>query len=109
MRRQVIDGIYSVLCASEGKNVSELFEARNAMSVLKAAGAMDEKTKTAVLEAFRLLGAAMIEGVPAWIERTASSVAQKMPQRPAREGLLSRIKNAQNEQEEKTETPPENG
>ena len=35
------------------------------MSVLKAAGAMDEKTKTAVLEAFRLLGAAMIEGVPA--------------------------------------------
>lgn len=109
MRRQVIDGIYSVLCASEGKNVSELFEARNAMSVLKAAGAMDEKTKTAVLEAFRLLGAAMIEGVPAWIERTASNVAQKMPQRPAREGLLSRIKSAQSEQEEKQEHAPDNG
>ena len=79
------------------------------MSVLKAAGAMDEKTKTAVLEAFRLLGAAMIEGVPAWIERTASNVAQKMPQRPAREGLLSRIKNAQSEQEEKQEHAPDNG
>ena len=27
-------------------NVSDLFEARNTMSVLKAAGAMDEKTRT---------------------------------------------------------------
>ncbi len=43
MRRQAIDGIYAVLSASNGMNVSDLFEARNAMSVLKAAGAMDEK------------------------------------------------------------------
>ena len=108
MRRQAIDGIYSVLCASEGKNVSELFEARNVMSVLKAAGAMDEKTKNAVSEAFRLLGGAMIGGVPAWIERKASDVAQKMPPLPAREGLLSRAKNAKGE-EEKSEPEQENG
>ena len=108
MRRQAIDGIYSVLCASEGKNVSELFEARNVMSVLKAAGAMDEKTKNAVSEAFRLLGGAMIGGVPAWIERKASDVAQKMPPLPAREGLLSRVKNAKGE-EEKSEPEQENG
>lgn len=108
MRRQAIDGIYSVLCASEGKNVSELFEARNVMSVLKAAGAMDEKTKNAVSEAFRLLGGAMIGGVPAWIERKASDVAQKMPPLPAREGLLSRVKNAKGE-EEKSEPEHENG
>ena len=108
MRRQAIDGIYSVLCASEGKNVSELFEARNVMSVLKAAGAMDEKTKNAVSEAFRLLGGAMIGGVPAWIERKASDVAQKMPPLPAREGLLSRVKNAKDE-EEKSEPEQENG
>ncbi len=108
MRRQAIDGIYSVLCASEGKNVSELFEARNVMSVLKAAGAMDEKTKNAVSEAFRLLGGAMIGGVPAWIERKASDVAQKMPPLPAREGLLSRVKNAKDE-EEKPEPEQENG
>ena len=108
MRRQAIDGIYSVLCASEGKNVSELFEARNVMSILKAAGAMDEKTKNAVSEAFRLLGGAMIGGVPAWIERKASDVAQKMPPLPAREGLLSRVKNAKDE-EEKSEPEQENG
>ena len=108
MRRQAIDGIYSVLCASEGKNVSELFEARNVMSVLKAAGAMDEKTKNAVSEAFRLLGGAMIGGVPAWIERKASDVAQKMPPLPAREGLVSRVKNAKGE-EEKSEPEQENG
>ena len=108
MRRQAIDGIYSVLCASEGKNVSELFEARNVMSVLKAAGAMDEKTKNAVSEAFRLLGGAMIGGVPAWIERKASDVVQKMPPLPAREGLLSRVKNAKDE-EEKPEPEQENG
>ena len=108
MRRQAIDGIYSVLCASEGKNVSELFEARNVMSVLKAAGAMDEKTKNAVSEAFRLLGGAMIGGVPAWIERKASDVARKMPPLPAREGLLSRAKNAKDE-EEKSEPEQENG
>ena len=79
MRRQAIDGIYAVLSASDGMNVSDLFEARNTMSVLKAAGAMDEKTRSAVFEAFRLLGSSMIGGVPGWLERTASSVAQKMP------------------------------
>ena len=85
MRRQAIDGIYAELSASGGMNLSELFEARNTMSVLKAAGAMDEKTKSAVLEAFRLLGSSMIGGVPAWLERTASTVAQKMPWEQRRE------------------------
>ena len=85
LRRQAIDGIYAVLSASGGMNVSDLFEARNTMSVLKAAGAMDEKTKSAVLEAFRLLGSSMIGGVPAWLERTASTVAQKMPWEQRRE------------------------
>ena len=85
MRRQAIDGIYAVLSASNGMNVSDLFEARNTMSVLKAAGAMDEKTRSAVLEAFRLLGSSMIGGVPAWLERTASSEAQKMPWEQRRE------------------------
>ena len=85
MRRQAIDGIYAVLSASGSMNVSELFEARNTMSVLKAAGAMDEKTKSAVLEAFRLLGSSMIGGVPASAERAASTVAQKMPWEQRRE------------------------
>ena len=32
-----------------------------------------------MFEAFRLLGSSMIGGVPGWLERTASTVAQKMP------------------------------
>ena len=80
----------------------------DAVEAVKAAGAMDEKTKNAVSEAFRLLGGAMIGGVPAWIERKASDVAQKMPPLPAREGLLSRVKNAKDE-EEKPEPEQENG
>ena len=62
------------------------------MSVLKAAGAMDEKTRSAVLEAFRLLGSSMIGGVPAWLERTASSVAQKMPWEQRREEARAEAK-----------------
>ena len=102
MRRQAIDGIYAVLSASNGMNVSDLFEARNTMSVLKAAGAMDEKTRSAVLEAFRLLGSSMIGGVPAWLERTASSVAQKMPWEQRREEARAEAKT-----EAKTETKTE--
>ena len=108
MRRQAIDGIYAVLSASNGMNVSDLFEARNAMSVLKAAGAMDEKTRSAVLEAFRLLGSSMIGGVPAWLERTASSVAQKMPWEQRREEARAEAK-IEAKAEAKTETRSETG
>mgnify|MGYP000192200411 CR=1 FL=1 len=107
MRRQAIDGIYAVLSASNGMNVSDLFEARNTMSVLKAAGAMDEKTRSAVLEAFRLLGSSMIGGVPAWLERTASSVAQKMPWEQRREEARAEAKieaRAETRSERRSET-----
>ena len=110
MRRQAIDGIYAVLSASNGMNVSDLFEARNTMSVLKAAGAMDEKTRSAVLEAFRLLGSSMIGGVPAWLERTASSVAQKMPWEQHREEARAEAKieaRAEAKTEAKTEARAE--
>ena len=110
MRRQAIDGIYAVLSASNGMNVSDLFEARNTMSVLKAAGAMDEKTRSAVLEAFRLLGSSMIGGVPAWLERTASSVAQKMPWEQRREEARAEAKieaRAEAKTEAKTEARAE--
>ena len=74
------------------------------MSVLKAAGAMDEKTRSAVLEAFRLLGSSMIGGVPAWLERTASSMAQKMPWEQRREEARAEAKT-----EAKTKTRSETG
>ena len=112
MRRQAIDGIYAVLSASNGMNVSDLFEARNTMSVLKAAGAMDEKTRSAVMEAFRLLGSSMIGGVPAWLERTASSMAQKMPWEQRREEARAEAKmeaRAEAKTEKRSKTGSETG
>ena len=82
------------------------------MSVLKAAGAMDEKTRSAVLEAFRLLGSSMIGGVPAWLERTASSVAQKMPWEQRREEARAEAKTearAETRSERRLETRLEAG
>ena len=73
-RQMVIDGIYAVLSASDGVELMDLFEMKNVMAIIKAAGAMDETTKDAVVEAFRLLGQSFMEGVPGWIDRTASDI-----------------------------------
>ncbi len=77
-RRQVIDGIYAVLSASDGTRVSDLFDVRSIMAIIRAAGAMDEETRSAVAEAFKLLGASLKEGFPSWIDRTASNIRQKV-------------------------------
>lgn len=70
-RRRVIDGIYGVLSASDGKNIGDLFGPRNVLAIIRAAGAMDEETRAAVTEAFRLLGGTLKETLPDFIdERT---------------------------------------
>lgn len=77
-RRQVIDGIYAVLSASDGNELTDLFEVRNIMAIIRAAGAMDDETRSAVAEAFKLLGASLMEGVPSWLDRTANNIFQKV-------------------------------
>ena len=77
-RRQVIDGIYSVLSASDGENVSDLFELRNVQMILRALGDMDEETKDAITDAFRSLGASLKEIIPGFVDRTAGEFLQKM-------------------------------
>jgi len=70
-REQVIDGIYAVLSASDGKNVSDLFESKNVRAILKAVGNMDEETKEIITGAFRRLGGALKETIPDWFDRAA--------------------------------------
>lgn len=84
-RRQVIDGIYSVLSASDGRNVADLFEPRNVVAILRAAGGMDVKTRSAIAEAFRMLGASLIEAVPDFMDRTAEEIRQRLGA-PEKEG-----------------------
>ncbi len=68
LRRQVIDGIYGVLSVSDGHQLSDLFEPKNVLAIIRAAGAMDEGTRGALLEAFKLLGSTLKEIVPDFIE-----------------------------------------
>ena len=81
VRRHAIDGIFEVLGASDGRNVADLFEPRKAMGVLRAAGSMDEQTRRAVEETFRLLGEALRENVPVWMNRTMNRTADDLRQR----------------------------
>ncbi|MDO5378923.1 MAG: DUF2974 domain-containing protein [Clostridia bacterium] len=77
-RQQVIDGIYSVLSVSDGRRVADLFEPHNVVAILRAAGGMDAKTRGAIAEAFRLLGASLREAVPEFMGRTAEEIRQRL-------------------------------
>ena len=77
LRRRVIDGIYGVLNVSDGPRIADLFEPRNALAILRAAGAMDEETRAALVEAFRLLGEALKETVPDFIDETTDALFLK--------------------------------
>lgn len=77
-RRQVINGIYAVLSASDGNQIADLFEVRNIMAIIRAAGAMDNQTRSAVAEAFKLLGASLMEAMPSWLDRTANNILLKV-------------------------------
>lgn len=73
-RERVVDGIYSVLSASDGKNVEELFEGRNVRKILRAVGSMDDETKDIIVDAFRRLGGSLKEALPEWFEQTAGQI-----------------------------------
>lgn len=78
LRRQVIDGIYGVLSASDGKHIADLFEPRNVLAIIRAAGAMDEETRRALTEAFRLLGDTLRETLPDFIDERTDELFLKV-------------------------------
>ena len=77
LRKQVIDGIYGVLSASGGTQLADLFEPRNVLAIIRAAGAMDEETRSALIEAFRLLGETLKETVPDFIDEKTDEIRLK--------------------------------
>ena len=73
-RKRFIDGVYSVLSVSDGRNVADLFEAKNVRAILHAVSSMDEETKNAIIDAFRRLGSSLRETLPEWVESTAGQI-----------------------------------
>lgn len=73
-REQFVDGIYSVLGETDGRNIADLFEPRNVAAIMRAAGAMDEETREAIIDAFRRLGGSLRETIPDWLDRTAGQI-----------------------------------
>lgn len=84
-REQIIDGIYGVLSASDGRNVADLFEGRNIRAILRAAGSMDEETKEIIVESFKMLGSSFKEAIPDWVDRTAGQIRTLIAQRADQE------------------------
>ncbi len=81
-RAQIIDGIYSVLSVSDGKNLADLFEGRNVRAILRAVGSMDEETKEVIVDSFKMLGGSFREVVPDWLDRTAGQIRTLIAQKP---------------------------
>ena len=52
-RKELIDGIYSVITSSDAEAVAELRGGKSALTMLKAAAELDEETRHVVFEAFR--------------------------------------------------------
>jgi len=82
-RRQVIDGVYGVLSASDGRNVADLFEGRNVRAILRAVSSMDEETKDIIVDSFKRLGGSLKETLPEWFEETAGQIRTMIAQRSA--------------------------
>lgn len=82
-RKRVIDGVYGVLSASDGRNVSDLFEGRNVRAILRAVSSMDDETKDVIVDSFKRLGASLKEMLPDWFEDAAGQIRTMITQRGA--------------------------
>lgn len=80
-RKRVIDGVYSVLSASDGRNVADLFEGKNVRKILRAVSSMDDETKDVIVDSFKRLGASLKEMLPDWFEDAADQIRTLITQR----------------------------
>ena len=80
-RKTVIDGVYSVLSASDGRNVADLFEGKNVRRILRAVSTMDEETKEIIVDSFKRLGSSLKESLPDWFEDAAGQIRNLIAQR----------------------------
>lgn len=84
-RKRFIDGVYSVLSVSDGRNVADLFEAKNIRAILRAVSSMDEETKNAIADAFKRLGSSLRETLPEWVESATGQFRTMIAQRSEKE------------------------
>ena len=91
-RSTIIDGIYSVLSASDGRNISDLFEAKNVRAILRAVGTMDEETKDVIVDAFRRLGSSLKETIPDWLDRTTDQLFTMIAQKATDKEMKRELK-----------------
>ena len=84
-RKRFIDGVYSVLSVSDGRNVADLFEPKNVRAILRAVSSMDEETKSAIFDVFKRLRNSLRESLPEWFEGTADQIRTLIGQRNERE------------------------
>jgi hypothetical protein len=62
-REKFIDGIYSVLGASDSKTLRELWNGKNTLAILKAVGTMDVETRDNISEGIKMLKKSMKESI----------------------------------------------
>jgi len=99
-RRRVIDGVYSVLSASDGRNVADLFEGRNVRAILRAVSTMDEETKEIIVDSFKRLGSSLKETLPDWFEDAAGQIRTMIAQRSS-DRKLEKLAEKNRDREEK--------
>ena len=99
-RRRVIDGVYSVLSVSDGRNVADLFEGRNVRAILRAVSSMDEETKEIIVDSFKRLGSSLKETLPEWFEDAAGQIRTMIVQRSG-ERKLEKLAEKNRDREEK--------
>ena len=76
LREKMIDGVFGVLCASEGVTLRDLWNGKNTLAVLKAVGDMDDETKALLKEAYAILRASMKKSLPAFLDELTPQSAQ---------------------------------
>ncbi len=54
-REKMINGIYAVVSASDSKTLRDLWHGKSTLAMLKAAGSLDDETKSIISDAFRIL------------------------------------------------------
>ncbi|MEG1524388.1 MAG: DUF2974 domain-containing protein [Clostridia bacterium] len=69
LREKMIDGIFSVLSASEGTTLRDLWNGKNTIAVLKALSNMDDNTRALLKEGYRILEHSMKKALPTAINQ----------------------------------------
>ena len=77
-REKMIDGIFSVLNASGGTTLRDLWNGKNTVAVVKAWAEMDEETKASINTGLELLRASLKQSIPAILDqRRVNSIKKK--------------------------------